>query len=111
MEHARSREEARREAGDSVAVISEGRGVTDQENAHNMGPGHGVQASPQTPFNDLLSLPARPALAVGNSPPFSLLCGATIALLAHVLTRTSTDAKSRVLLANQSGIPTAPRPD
>lgn len=102
-------EEARKEVGGGVTVISEGRGVIDQENAYKIGPGHVGWASPQVPFRDLLSFPGQPALAVGDSPQFSPLPGATTVLAAHVLTRTSDDAKARVPLASQSRRPTAPR--
>ena len=57
-EYARSWKEARREAGDIVTVISEGRGVIDQENAYKIGPGHVRQAGPRAPFYDPPCFPA-----------------------------------------------------
>jgi hypothetical protein len=83
--------------------------VIDQEDAHQVGPGHGGRVSLQVPLCDLRSFPAQPALAVGDSSQFSPLPGAVTTLVAHILTRTSDGANAHVPLASQSGGPTAPR--
>jgi hypothetical protein len=100
--------EARKEAGDSVTVISEDHGVIDQESAYKIGPGHVGRASPRVPLRDLPSFLARPALAVRDSPQFSPLPGATTALVVHGPYQ-DLGRKARVSLASHSGRPTAPR--